>query len=318
MAQPAVARDAVCALRREIARIEGRLAETLATPSAGGPVTCAEQMVLRRVGMAAQRHGFIETGAQRLDAALGGGLPGAGLIEIHGRETRAAGTIAGFALGLTARLGAGRPEAPLLWIGTSEIFREAGWPYLHGLGSRYGIRPEGLMIVAVPHLVDALWVAEEAASLTAFAAVILELRGNPAKLDLVATRRLHHRAKQSGRPVLLLRQGAEPEPTAAPVRLLVAAADAGQRHTLAGPLPRSIGPPGFLVSLSKSRDGAAGEFRLEWNADERVFHDRGGKRNAIARKSAAADPSDLVSLSPHGADPQTALRPVVAHAIGDG
>ena len=116
--------------------------------------------------------------------------------------------------------------------------------------------------------------AEEAAGNKALSAVVLELRGNPARLDLTATRRLHRRAEQAGRPVFLLRQAAFAEPTAAPVRLLVEPAPAGLRRTLAGPLPRSIGPPAFIVTIGKSRTALPGQFIVEWNADELAFAER--------------------------------------------
>ncbi|WP_204278111.1 hypothetical protein, partial [Escherichia coli] len=77
------------------------------------------------------------------------------------------------------------------WIGTAEIFHEAGFPYARGLHALFGIAPEQLLFSEAPKLLDALWIAEEAARMTAFAAVILEIRGNPQRLDLTATRRLH-------------------------------------------------------------------------------------------------------------------------------
>ncbi|RUV80608.1 hypothetical protein EOA75_32930, partial [Mesorhizobium sp. M1A.F.Ca.IN.022.07.1.1] len=40
---------------------------------------------------------FLNTGVERLDTALGGGLPKAALSEIHGLETRDAGAVAGIA-----------------------------------------------------------------------------------------------------------------------------------------------------------------------------------------------------------------------------
>src|SRR5690606_16179576 len=98
MAAQAVARATLCALRRDIARIEGRLADRLE------PVPGAVHdngIVLRRGGIAGQVP-VLPTGAGRVDAALGGGMPLAGLVEIHGRETRDAGAVAGFTLALTA------------------------------------------------------------------------------------------------------------------------------------------------------------------------------------------------------------------------
>lgn len=291
MAANAVAREAVCTLRRKIASIEGRLAETLGAPDAAG--AASGETVLRHGGRVAGA-GKIATGVVRLDAALGGGLPRAALTEIHGHETRNAGSVAGFVLALLSRQQAMAP-APILWIGTSEIFRESGFPYAVALKSSFGIAPEHVLLSETRLLADALWIAEEAAGLAAIGAILIEVRGNPARLDLTATRRLHRRAESAGRPIFLLRQAAEAEPTAAPVRLVVAPAEAALRRTLAGPLPRSIGPPGFHVTVSKSRTAIPGHFTLEWNADERAFHDRTSVDDIAERGT--AHPGAVVSLS---------------------
>jgi len=286
MATPAKARDTLYALRHKIASIEGRLAETLeVTDQNDGLGT-----VLRHGGQVMARHGLLPTGSVGLDAALGGGVPRAALTEIHGTETRKAASVAGFALGLLARLHAGT-NGPILWIGTSEIFRESGFPYALGLKTMFGIEPHHLLFCETRLLSDALWVAEEASGLSAIPAILLEVRGNPARLDLTATRRLQRRAELSGRPILLLRQAAETEPTAAPIRFVVAPAEAGLRATIAGPLPRSIGPPRFEVTLSKSRTAVPGQFTLEWNPDERAFHDPqgGGETHAGAVVSVFGD-----------------------------
>ncbi|MEP9397603.1 hypothetical protein [Mesorhizobium sp. KR2-14] len=309
MATSAVAQATVFALRQKIARIEGTLPERL-VPSA--EARAGEGTVLmRRHGIAAEP--CLATGAQAFDAALGGGLPLAALTEIHGTETRDAGAATGLALALTGLLLAqARQRTPMLWIGTAEIFREAGMPYAPGLCARFGIGADEVLIAEAPRLADALWIAEEAAGLKAFSAVLLEIRGNPQKLDLTATRRLHRRALGAGRPVFLLRQAARPEPTAAPLRLVVSPATAAPRHTIAGPLAGSIGPPGFVVRIDKSRLALPGQFTLEWNADERSFSER--QQPAFG----PADSGAVVSASLHGAHPAPAAGAVVAFAAAGG
>ncbi|ANT49092.1 ImuA family protein [Mesorhizobium amorphae] len=287
MAMTAVARETVFALRRQIAKIEGTLPERLAAPAGTRPDARAdtdasgiapertpEITILRRGVAVASPDAFLRTGVERLDTALSGGLPKAALSEIHGLETRDAGAVAGFALSLTSLILRQEPHLPVLWIGTSEIFREAGFPYARGLHGLFGIEPEQLLFSEAPKLVDALWIAEEAARMTALAAVILEIRGCPQRLDLTATRRLHARAQNAGRPVLLLRQAGEAEPTAAPVRLIVSAAPSASRDTIAGPLAGSIGRPAFTVSIGKSRTALPGQFTLEWNPNEHAFEER--------------------------------------------
>lgn len=302
MAGNAAAREAVFALRREIAKIEGRLAERL-EPANPCPEDADTPLVMRRNGVA--RLELLETGSPSLDAALGGGLPLAALIEVHAAETRNAGAAAGFVLALASRI-LHSQTLPLLWIGTAELFREAGLPYAPGLADRFGIPPARLLVSKAPRLLDALWIAEEAARLSALGAVVIEIRGSAPKLDLVATRRLHRRAQDAGRPVFLLRQAGEAQPTAAPVRLMVRPAAAGERRLLSGALAGSIGPPAFDVEICKSRLSLPAEFTLEWNANERAFHER----EAGPRRTPHTRP--VVSLSADGADQAPAAGQVVA------
>ncbi|TIV45950.1 MAG: hypothetical protein E5V88_33265, partial [Mesorhizobium sp.] len=178
MAMSAVARDTVFALRRQIAKIEGTLPERLEAPArsasidaAGLDITPGTNIVRRGLAVAPQ-DAFLHTGIERLDTALGGGLPKAALSEIHGLETRDAGAVAGFALSLASLILREKQGLPILWVGTAEIFREAGFPYASGLHALFGIEPEQLLFSEAPKLLDALWIAEEAARMTAFAAVM--------------------------------------------------------------------------------------------------------------------------------------------------
>ncbi|TIT90023.1 MAG: hypothetical protein E5W55_23210, partial [Mesorhizobium sp.] len=103
MAMSAVARETVFALRRQIAKIEGTLPERLEAPAGSTPLDAARSdvTIVRRGLAVASPDAFLHTGIERLDTALGGGLPKAALSEIHGLETRDAGAVAGFALSLT-------------------------------------------------------------------------------------------------------------------------------------------------------------------------------------------------------------------------
>jgi protein ImuA len=301
MAMSAVARDTVFALRRQIAKIEGTLPERLQASALGVPANARSDMTLVRRGLAvASADAFLHTGIDRLDTALGGGVPRAALSEIHGLETRDAGAVAGFALSLVSLILKQKRGLPILWVGTAEIFHEAGLPYARGLSALFGIEPEQLLFSEASKLLDALWIAEEAARMTAFAAVILEIRGSPQRLDLTATRRLHARAQNAGRPVLLLRQAGEADPTAAPVRLIVSAAPSASRETVAGPLAGSIGRPAFTVDIGKSRTALPGQFTLEWNPNEHAFAER--TENSVA----------VVPASARGADPAPASGAVLA------
>jgi protein ImuA len=309
MVERAVARETIFALRREIARIEGVLADTL-DPPAGRPAD-EDGILVRRDGMAAGKGpSLLRTGADAFDTALGGGWPRAGLVELHGGETRDAGAVAGFALALGSLL-LKEGTGPLLWIGTADIFGETGFPYLPGLQARFGIGPEEAFFARPRKLQDALWVAEEAARMKALTAVFLEVGGNPRRLDLTATRRLHRRALQAGRPLFLLREAAFAEPTAAPLRLVVAPARTRPRSTLAGRLAHSIGPPSFAVGIGKSRNALSGQFILEWDAAERGF------REARREDHGTENIGVVVSASRDGPHPAPASGAVLAFPAGN-
>lgn len=309
MASSAVAREAVFALRREIAKIEGTLPERLAAPA-------EEAVLLRRNGHLLARDGLLAIGVPALDAMLGGGILKAALTEIHGRQVRDTGAVAAFVLGLIGLLLKQAPVAPVLWIGTSSFFAEAGLPYAHGLLKLFGIAPKDLLLAEAPKPVDALWIAEEAAALKELAAVVLELPGNPRQLDLTATRRLHRRAVAAGRPVFLLRQSAEPQATAAPLRFVVEPAPAGTRRILGRPLAGSIGPPACAVTLDKNRLAPPARFTLEWNADERTFGHRLPERQARhdpGRHDRPQDSVAVVSVSQYRPDLAAATGPRLAY-----
>ena len=301
MATHAVAPAALSALRRQIARIEGTLPERLDVRAD------ADALVLRRTRGTAEDQ-LIRTGSADFDAALDGGLAAGALTEVHGREGRDAGAVAGFSLALAALLRSQRPAGsgfPLLWIGTGQAFTEGGFPYAPAMCARFGFAPGELIFAEPAKLADALWIAEEAMRVREIAGVLVELCGNPQKLDLTATRRLHRRAAMAGRPVFLMRQSAEPEPTAAPVRLVVSGAPAAARATLDGRLADSIGQPSFAVTIDKSRSARTGRFVLEWNPDEHAFWQR-----------RTQDTRPLVSAPQRRKDPAPAPGTVVAFASG--
>ncbi len=293
MALHAVARETVASLRHQIARIEGRLAERLETER-------EDIDLARRSGLIVPTGDVLATGAERFDAALGGGLPGVGLTEIHAAAARDAGAAAGFVLAL-ARLLIDRTSAPILWVGMTGCFREAGYPYPPGVFHFNGIDPACLLVAQAEKLCDTLWIAEQAAALDGFSAVLLETRGAAARLDLTATRRLHRRARDAGHPIFLVRQAAAPQPTAAPLRLVLKSAPAGERRILGRPLARSIGPPAFLVEINKNRTAPPARFTLEWNPHARAFEER-----------AAESPFSVVPAAQHGASVPAAAGTLLA------
>jgi protein ImuA len=324
MAQSALARGELLSLRREIARIEGRLAETLelpvveqdaGLPHEGGAGAGDAAFVVRRGGIPGPA--LLPLGIPALDGPLGGGLPLAAMTEIHGAQMRDAGVVAGFALGLASLVLKQAPSVrPVLWVSAAGTFAEAGVPYLPGILPRFGIAAERMIFCRAQRVEEALWVAEEAAALPALALVLLEIGGVSKKLDLTATRRLHRRTLMAGRPLFLLRQSAVAEPTAAPVRFNVSPAPAGERQLLAGTpdadtLESSIGPPAITVVITRSRTNMPASATLEWSDDARAFR----AREPAVRSSSlgrTAHPGAVAALSSDRPHPAPEMGPHVA------
>ena len=307
MAKDAVARGTLFALRETIARLEGKPAPALAASAqerltAGGADRPAD--FARR-----QENSPLATGAAALDEALEGGIRRDALTEIRSSALRDAGAATGFALGLAVRLMAHPGDGdvhgtPVLWISDKIAVLEAGRPHAVGLRD-FGLEPESFLQASPRKLEDALWLAETALSGAAFTAVILEVRGNPARFGLTESRRLALRAKASGRPLLLLRQAGEEEASSAFHRLSIEPAPASARSLPDGSLfGGSIGNPAFRILLEKSRNPAPLSFVLEWNPHDRRFSPLPDRARPVLPKSRSAHTGALLSASadrPHRA-----------------
>lgn len=310
MAEAAVARETFFALRETIARLEGRPIPALA---AAARETLAEKA---RPGSAGVAQPLLATGVDDLDAAMQGGVPLDGLTEVRSLGLRDAGAASGFTLALAARLhaqAAGTAAvSPVLWIGDTVATMEAGLPYAIGIGD-FGLEPAAFLQASPRKLEDALWLAEAALGSAAFAVVILEVRGNPARFGLTESRRLALRAKAAERPLFLLRQGGEEEASSALFRFSVEPAPAQARPLPDGSvLGGSIGHPAFRLTLEKSRNPAPLSITLEWNAHDRRFAlVPDAQHPALPGEHAAHSGADL-SASAHRPDRPQALGPVLA------
>ncbi|MFB2567305.1 ImuA family protein [Rhizobium sp. IMFF44] len=317
MAEAAVARETLFALRETIARLEGRPIPALA---AAAHEALADKPAKEAAGIAKSlpaspmlEQSLLPIGVDDLDAALQGGLPLDALTEIRSLGLRDAGAASGFALALAARLHARASDtvaakSPVLWIGDTVATMEAGLPYAIGI-SDFGLEPQAFLQASPRKLDDALWVAEAALGSAAFAVVILEVRGNPARFGLTESRRLALRAKAAGRPLFLLRQGGEEEASSALFRFSVEPAPAQARPLPDGSvLGGSIGHPAFRLTLEKSRNPAPLSITLEWNAHDRRFA-------PVPDVQHPAFPGEHAAHS--GADlPASADRPHRAQALG--
>jgi len=279
MASALAGRAELSRLRRDIARIEGRLVEaerwlesSLGPAGANGTILKGHK----------SDEGHLPFGITALDTALGGGLPLATLHEIRAAESREGAAAAGFALALVARLVATGNASSLLWVGEAEAQRESGELYAPGLAA-LGLDPAAIVAVAANTEKDALWAFEAGLSCNGLGIAICELRQT--SLDLTATRRCLLRARSAGVTGFLLRLGGEAEPSAAELRFRLSAAPAAT----IGNFARGIGRMAWRLTLEKNRNGRTGAFTVEWNAHERCFAEGGeGDRDALPQHFSAA------------------------------
>ncbi len=263
--------ERLAALKREIAAIEGRPVPLAWTESSGGAAGRGAPRAAEALGE------VLAFGVEAIDRRLGGGgLMLGALHEIACDESREAGAVTGFAAALTARLLA-RRAGRVLWIGTAEARREAG--RLDGPGlAALGLDPGRVVEVEVENATEALWAFEEGLACRGTAAVVAEIPGRPAVLDLTATRRLALRAGgggggegergDGGRALgLLLRVAGPAQTTAAATRWRVSAATS----RLLGGFAPGLGNPAFRLELEKNRDGRLGSFEVEWSSHDRCF-----------------------------------------------
>ncbi|WP_232823140.1 ImuA family protein [Oceanibium sediminis] len=211
----------------------------------------------------------IDTGVAALDARLGGGLEQGALHEVRAPLARDLGAASGVLLGLLSRLCKGSGRSRVLWVMDPGVTPDAGLPCPDGI-AQYGLDPGGITLVHAVDLRAALWAADEGARCTDLAAVVLQVKGNPARLDRLATRRLMLRARNSSVCVLILRQSGAAEASAAQTRWCVT-----PRPSAGDPaLPRGIGPPAFQLTLERSRSGQTGHWPVHWTPATRGFaHD---------------------------------------------
>lgn len=151
-------RATLAALRATVGRLEGRGADAEA--------------------------GILPTGLRLIDAVLpGGGLRGGALHEIVAASADAP-AAEGFAATLLAGLAR---RGPVLWCVETASFYG---PCL----VRLGLSPERLILVRARRPADLLWAMEEGLRTPGLAAVL----GEPASLDITASRRLQLAAEGSG------------------------------------------------------------------------------------------------------------------------
>jgi protein ImuA len=237
--------------------------------------------------------GRVALGHADADAALQGGLAVGAVHEVfaEGRQSAAA---TGFIAGLAGRVGlagrenlAGRAIArrrPLVWVRQDFTEIESGAVSMSGL-AELGLDPRLLVTVRAADVDTALRTAADALACDALDSVVLEVWGQARQLDLVASRKLTLAAQMSGVTALLLRVGAEPQPSTAETRWIVRAAHSPPLLPAALSAP-AWGAPVFDAQLVRNRHGPVGRWIMEWKCDECLF-----ERSAAVPQPVAAVPA---------------------------
>ena len=198
----------------------------------------------------------IALGHPQADAVLGGGLRRGALHEIF-----PSGWSAGCFAVLLALMAAG--GKPFFWIRSDYEAMEYGALFPNGL-LELGGDPRHLIQVRTRNAADALCAANDILACAHVGAVLLEVEGMPKCLDLVASRRLAFTAGESGVTLLLLRHGAQAEPSAALTRWQVASGTSDIHDD-------DWGNPVFAAELIRHRLGGLGSFLMKWNPQNVCF-----------------------------------------------
>ena len=248
----------------------------------------------------------LSLGASAADHCLDGGLPCGGLHEVRSPLARDIGAATGFALGLAAR--AMQAERGLrdgiVWVTDPAVRVDAGAPFPAGL-AQYGLDPSSLTMVEPGDLQGAMWAADEAAGCNGLAALIFQIKGNPARFDMTATRRLMLRARQSGVLALTLRQSGEEEASAAATRWRVNTEISGADDTL----ERGVGAMRLSLTLERNRAGRTGQWLLAWNPKDRSFDH--AAPNPDARSNSPAHSLDRLPVAADRQDPSGEMGQVL-------
>ena len=244
----------------------------------------------------------LSLGASAVDHCLEGGLACGGLHEVRAALARDIGATTGFALGLAARAAHadrdGDGRRGIVWVSDPATRVDGGGLFPAGL-AQYGLDPSSITIVEPGDLQGAMWAADEASGCNGLAALIFQIKGNPARFDITATRRLMLRARSSGVLALILRQSGEEEASAAATRWRVNTEMSGADDMF----ERGVGAMRLSLTLERNRAGRTGQWLLAWNPKVRSF-DHAAPHPAQKRLSGANSPAHSLDRLPVSANRQ--------------
>jgi protein ImuA len=177
-------------------------------------------------------------------------------------------------------------RGPVIWVQDRLTRREAGEPYLPGIGA--GFR---LIRVDLGKPADVLWAMEQALECRDLGAVLGEIWGEAPVAGFTATKRLVLRAEAHGMPCWLIRRAAQPDLSAARERWRIASAPSM-------PDPDDDIAPGMPVwraELFRARGRPPGTWELSW--------DRAGRRRMVAERQSADMPGRGIPEAAAGTGP---------------
>ena len=216
---------------------------------------------------------MVTFGTDMIDGRIGGGIAQCALHEIYAASIDDGSTAAAFAMMMGMRACPG--HRPIIWVRENRCGRHTGHIHAAGL-AELGLDPDDVVLVDAPDTLAVLRAGADIVKCGGVGAVVIEPWGKAPLLDLTASRRLSMAAAASGVLTLVLRVDAEPMPSAAQTRWLIAAAPS---MPLAANAP---GNPAFTIALLRHRGGVAGfETCLEWNRDTRSFTPLSGGVSAV-------------------------------------
>jgi protein ImuA len=157
-------------------------------------------------------------------------------------------------------------QAPFFWV---RVAGRVNHPVLHPPGmAEMGFSLDNYYQVHAENPLAALRAAADIARCNGVGAVFVQIAGNPAILDLTATRRLALAAEKTGAPVILLRTDAAVMPSAAYSRWQISSTPSAALPANAPGLPTIAAE---LLRHRKLMGGISG--RLEWDAYRRVMRE---------------------------------------------
>ncbi|MBN9588821.1 MAG: DNA repair protein [Alphaproteobacteria bacterium] len=250
---------------------------------------------LARYGLPPDRPA-VPLGEPRADAVLGGGLRRGALHEVFAQGWGGGGFALLLALRLTAAGG-----GPLFWVRSDYAALEYGAAAPEGIAALMPSLDAGPpVVVRVAGGADALAAAADILACPHVGCLLLEMEGNPRLLDLTASRRLALAAEESGVGLILLREGAHQDPSAAHTRWLARAAPSRADDD-------DWGNPRFAVELVRHRLGGLGNFLMEWDP-QTGFVDPLRLRLPVGRLAPSVVSFGAPGCAPHPSDALMRMR----------